>query len=119
MTTTKPIYSRPDGSYVIERNGYPYHVIASDPLMAEVKDYLVAHPEALVPEPAPHAPSHAEIKAAKISALNAELDALDRKAIRPIRAEMAGTATVEDIARLSELEKSAVAIRAELATLNG
>lgn len=31
------LFKRPDGTFVIRRNGYPYHVIQSDPLFAAVQ----------------------------------------------------------------------------------
>jgi hypothetical protein len=31
------IFKRPDGTFVIQRNGYPYHVIPADPLFLEVQ----------------------------------------------------------------------------------
>ncbi len=46
-----------------------------------------------------------------------ELKTLDLAAIRPLRAEAAGTATAEDQARLAELEARARDLRTELQTL--
>lgn len=71
---TEPIYSRPDGTYVIEHNGYPYHVIESDPLFAEVTAYLLDHPEALIHEPVPPPPTEEQLA----STIRSQRDALMR-----------------------------------------
>ena len=46
-----PVYSRPDGSYVVTYNRLPYHVIQSDLLYAQVREYDQQHPGAVQPEP--------------------------------------------------------------------
>jgi hypothetical protein len=48
------LHRRADGSFVIELNGYPYHVIESDPLFAEVA--AAAEGVDLPPEPQPEPP---------------------------------------------------------------
>lgn len=57
-------------------------------------------------------------KEARKKKLLAELDALDLKCIRAIRAIQAGTGTDDDTARLAELEEQAEEIRKELQLLN-
>lgn len=57
-------------------------------------------------------------KEARKKELIAELDALDLKCIRAIRAIQAGTGTEDDTARLAELEEQAEEIRKELQLLN-
>lgn len=57
-------------------------------------------------------------KEARKKELVAELDALDLKCIRALRAIQAGTGTEEDTARLAELEAQAEEIRKELQLLN-
>ena len=47
-------------------------------------------------------------------AVKAQLAEIDRAAVRPIRAILAGTATDEDRARLEELERQARNLRSEL-----
>jgi hypothetical protein len=52
------LHRRADGSFVIELNGYPYHVIESDPLFAEVAAAaegvdLPLEPQPEQPPPAP------------------------------------------------------------------
>ncbi len=54
----------------------------------------------------------------KIEELKAQLDEIDRQAIRPLRAIAAGTDTEEDTKILAELETRAKEIRAEIAALN-
>lgn len=45
------MHARADGSFVVMRDGFPYHVIASDPLFDEVAE--AARGVTLAPEPAP------------------------------------------------------------------
>ena len=49
----------------------------------------------------------------------AELDTLDRRSVRALRAVVAGTATDEDKAKLAEIETEAVSKRSRLAGLEG
>lgn len=55
----------------------------------------------------------------RIESLKAELDEIDKQAIRPLRAIAAGTDTEEDTRILAEMESRAEAIRAEIANLSG
>jgi hypothetical protein len=48
------LHRRDDGTFVIRRNGHPYHVIESDPLFAAVA--VAAEGVDLPPEPVPEAP---------------------------------------------------------------
>lgn len=56
-------------------------------------------------------------KALRAAAIRAELEDIDLRSVRPLRAKVAGTATVEDERILGELEARAAVLRAELATL--
>ena len=56
-------------------------------------------------------------KQARKAELIAQLDALDLKCIRSIRAIQAGTGTEEDSAKLSELEEQAEMIRQQIKEL--
>ncbi len=56
---------------------------------------------------------------AERAAILAELDALDKRSARALRAVVAGTATEEDKAKLTEIETEAVSKRARLAELKG
>ncbi|MBD5103797.1 MAG: hypothetical protein HDT47_02915 [Ruminococcaceae bacterium] len=63
-------------------------------------------------------PEHEPTAEEKTGELKAQLDEIDRLAIRPLRAIAAGTATDEDRETLAELEKQAEEIRMELAELS-
>ncbi|GHU04644.1 hypothetical protein FACS1894205_3220 [Alphaproteobacteria bacterium] len=58
-------------------------------------------------------PTQEQINAARIVEIDAELDALDRASIRPLRAIADGTATDEDRARLTNANATADALREE------
>jgi hypothetical protein len=60
----------------------------------------------------------AEARDAERAAILAELDALDRRSARAIRAVVAGTATDDDKAALAKIEHEAIALRARLAELD-
>lgn len=49
----EPLHRRPDGTFVIRYNGYPYHVVQADPLFEEVA--AAADGLDLPPEPMPDA----------------------------------------------------------------
>jgi hypothetical protein len=53
------LHRRADGTFVIELNGYPYHVTESDPLFAEVA--AAAEGVDLPPEPQPEQPPPAPV----------------------------------------------------------
>lgn len=59
-----------------------------------------------------------QAKEARKKELIAELDALDLKCIRALRAIQAGTGTEDDTTRLAELEEQAEEIRKQLQLLN-
>ncbi|WP_430735511.1 hypothetical protein [Halodesulfovibrio aestuarii] len=61
-------------------------------------------------------PTPEETNAQRIAEIQDLLIANDLASVRSLRAKLAGTATVEDDARLTELEEQAQALRAELAT---
>lgn len=63
------------------------------------------------------AAAQAEARETERAAILAGLDALDRKSARALRAVVAGTATDEDTARLTEIEDEAARLRARLAEL--
>lgn len=53
------LHRRDDGSFVVERNGWPYHVTADDPLFPDVA--AAAEGVDLPPEPQPEPPPPAPI----------------------------------------------------------
>lgn len=70
----------------------------------------------IIPVSAPVPEPTAEEKAEE---LKAQLDEIDRQAIRPLRAIAAGTDTEEDREMLAELERKAEAVRSQIAELEG
>jgi hypothetical protein len=61
-------HARPDGTFVVLRDGLPYHVIPGDPIFAEVE--AAAQGVELPPEPQPEPPpQNAETLAAAVDAL--------------------------------------------------
>ena len=78
-----PIWKRNDGSYTI--NDGTYHATEDYPQgiqPAEVEAYLAEHPEALVPEPVPPAPSAEELARQEEQTLLAYLASTDWYVIR-------------------------------------
>jgi len=63
-------------------------------------------------------PAQEQTAEKRIEELKAQLDEIDRQAIRPLRAIAAGTDTEEDTKILAELETQAAEIRAEIAALS-
>ena len=57
------------------------------------------------------------IRERKAAEIVAELDALDRRSARALRAVVAGTATDDDRVALAKIEHEAIALRARLAGL--
>ena len=79
----EPIYARPDGTYVIQLNGCGYHCTDSSGIKKdEVAAYLAEHPEALVPEPAPPAPTPEQLKEREIAEKLAYLASTDWYVVR-------------------------------------
>lgn len=62
-------------------------------------------------------PTEEELLTQHIAVIDAELAAIDAASIRPLRAEKAGTATEDDVARLVELDSRAAELRAQRAAL--
>ena len=75
------LHHRDDGTFVIEHNGYPYHVTHDDPLYAEAQAAAVGLtllPESLPQEqslPQPPQPTRAELLA-KLQQLQTQIEAL-------------------------------------------
>ena len=59
------LFRREDGTFVIERNGYPYHVIPGDPLFAAAQAAGASAPFEPEPEPVP-APQTVQISFAQL-----------------------------------------------------
>lgn len=87
-------------------NNIPLYKWDGERVIQRSDDELAAERDALLNSP--------EYKAAEIKQKLADLD---RQAIRPLRAILAGTPTDEDKDKLREIEAQAVALREELAKL--
>jgi hypothetical protein len=114
------MYSRAfDGAIICTWDDKPYAVTEeSNPEnWATVQSYLAEHPEALIPEPISPPPSPEELARRERSRIIAALEAIDRKAIRPLRAIAAGSTSEMDQALVEELETEAASLRAELAKI--
>ena len=116
-----PITRRTDKSYVITRNGLPYHVPDSGKwrdLWAEVDAWAQAHPEQVTEEPAPPVPTEEEllarakaIKTAELDRAMADIDAELIRSTTDIVAAMLTPATLaadDDTVSAEEREKSKV-----------
>lgn len=104
------IYHRLDGTMWYMDGALPRGV-GDGPDYEHIRVYLAEHPEALVPEPAPPEPSPEELAAASRSRALADLAELDARAIRPLRAIAAGTATDVDRAELGRIEAESAELR--------
>ena len=75
----KVLHARADGTFVIERGGYPYHVTHDDPMHSEVAAAAAVGLD-LPPEPAPvmvavSQPTRAELMA-QLLRIQAQIEAL-------------------------------------------
>lgn len=82
----EPIYKRADGYFVLLVDGLPYGVRPGDEECSypysEVASYLLDHPEALVPEPTPPAPTPEQLKEREIAEKLAYLASTDWYVVR-------------------------------------
>ena len=75
---SKIVHRSWDNSYVIEKNGLPYHVPHSDEVAEEWSDvdaYAKEHPEVVIEEQPPSPPTFDEMKSAKLAEINSTYDA--------------------------------------------
>lgn len=88
----EPILSRPDGTFIVQYQGNPYHVTDTSisVKLSEVEAYLLDHPDALQPEPLPPPPSDAQLEAAAESQRQALFAEYDTAIMRLKRAERLG-----------------------------
>jgi len=66
---------------------------------------------------AAHPPSPEQVKASRIAEIYDQLDSLDKKSVRPLRAITAGTGTEDDTSKLQDIEMTTSNLRTELAEL--
>ena len=115
------ILRRPDGSFVIERGGQPYHVPDAEEfaeLFAQVAAYAEERPEMVTDEAPPAPPTPEELAEARRAEILAELAALDAARVRPLAELALNPGAAYPAAKLGELEAKAAALRQELAGLN-
>lgn len=110
---------RDDDTFVIVEE--QYHVVPKtvDPKNKydydEIKAYAQAHPDDVVEEATYYAN---DILLDERATLKSQCNALDLKAVRPLRAIAAGTGTEGDAARLAEIEAQVATIRARIAEID-
>ena len=96
----------------LENNKY----MKFDNIVESVEDYVLYKGEYL-PKSTAEAQQAADEKAARIADLQKQLDVLDLKAIRALRAIQAGVGTADDTTRLAELESQAEYVRQQIRQL--
>jgi hypothetical protein len=120
MTIAGRITKKPDGSYLLDLGYGPntYHATAQGtPEQWEAAEaYAKENPE-LVDEYQEPVPPPRDEKAERTTEILTRLSQIDREAIRPMRAALAGTSTMYDTDKLAELEQEADELRAELSTM--
>lgn len=85
-----------------------FYFLADDEIVIDGK--IVTNPN--------HEAEQAEkARIARIEEIKSELNALDAETVRPLRAEIAGTATDEDIQKLKDIEERVKALREEYRAL--
>lgn len=120
--TQQIIYQREDGSFVIAKNGYPYHIPNEGEYQAlwiEISAGISSGELTVIPEPhmeEPEADPEAE-RLARIEAVKLKLIDLDLASIRPLREINNGTDTQEDHDRLAAINEHVVILRKELRNL--
>lgn len=101
VTMYKNIQKKENGDFVVDKEGYPYHIPANVPEYAEeydfIRKYAEAYPDEITAYMEPvYEPTPEELKAAELSALRTEANELFQDIT-------AGIASDEDKARLKEL----------------
>lgn len=96
----------------------PNRILTAADYEAIVMPYALAwQAEAARLDSPPPPPAPEEIKAARIAEIRAELDNIDRRSVRPMRAIIRAPGTDEDRSVLAGLQARAEALREELAGL--
>lgn len=129
-TFEKNITRRDDGSFVITRQGCPYHVPNSAEfvdLYEEVSAYAEEHPENVTEESPFHVLSDEEQATARVTCIRAELAEIDDRKARPVscitawllmpEAKRDPAGVQDEAAILATLDEQASALRAELQIL--
>lgn len=116
---TGRITKKLDGSYLIDQGYGPatYHATESGtPEQFQAADeYAKANPDMVDLEQAPTpADLEAQAKESERQSILMRLAEIDREAVRPMRAMIAGFGTDDDKYKLKELDSEAMALRARL-----
>ena len=107
----KNIQKRADGSFVLEKNGYPYHLPNTDEFKEEyefVEKYAAAYPEEVSDYVEP------VIETAPVDERVVHLRELEKEADSLSQDILADIATDEDKARFKELRLEIKALKAEI-----
>jgi hypothetical protein len=105
------IFKRIDGSYVINDGTYHATSTGESAITSEmVEVYLAEHPDALVPEPIPPAPTDSQLEAAAEAQRQARFAEYDTAIMRLKRAERMGDPTAT--AKIAQWDEYAVALQA-------
>lgn len=99
---------RPDNTYVITINEFPYHVIESDTLYDQVRQYVTDNPDAVQSETFPTRPTQDDLIKGQIFTLES------LQTPRRIREAIAGT----DNGWLANLEAQIAELRLQLSQNN-
>lgn len=108
IDTTKPIY-RINGFIVIDGGMRALDKVQHPDEYAEAEALLKEYPELEIEPPQPPAPTPEQLAAAARATIQAQLDEIDRKTIRPMRAG--------ETDKVAALEAEAEALRKKLAKI--
>ncbi len=108
----KNIQRKSDGSFVLEKNGYPYHLPNTDEFKEEyefVEKYAAAYPEEVAEyvEPVVEQPAPVDERVVRLKELEKEADSL----FQDITADIASD---DDKSRFKELRLEIKALKAEI-----
>jgi hypothetical protein len=103
------VYTRANGNFIVESDeGAQSVVTPTDENYQEILDFVAKNPESVsVYDAEADRQEH-------IQNINHRLAEIDREAIRPMRAALAGTSTLFDTDKLADLEAEADKLREEL-----
>lgn len=111
MLAYKNIQKKADGSYVLDKNGMPYHVPNKDEFAEEyefINKYAEAYPEEITEYQEP------VINQAPVDERRVRLTALEKESNELSQDILAEIATDEDKARFKEVRNEIKAIKAEI-----
>ncbi|MDR0453725.1 MAG: hypothetical protein LBH05_02800 [Deferribacteraceae bacterium] len=115
------IKHRQNDTFVIEHDGNPYHLTPTcgqKEMYPEILQQYKDNPDGFEEEYPPEPPSQETIqereRQVSINRIQTELNKIDAKSIRALRAISGGMGTDEEIQRLAELERQAKELRVEL-----